>query len=166
MRMHYNPVVDKLKDKYSVLCLETYRISKGGIQDRSLLESRVLGKVKTNPLALLSEHFPKFHITSFNGYDLFSGDDTNEDTPLNGLSIIPYWNEDINILLYNLLSDLDDASPALRKEPVSYNYFRRIMSNLRGSRDDSFHPAYKQMQFDRKQIRDALRLVMFELRTA
>jgi len=148
----YDKVIDLTEGKYTAVSLVTYFHAKGIIM-RYAENPILLGYCVENPLEVLKSSFPKYHVTRFNGYELFSSEDFESTTPMLGLSIRgvePVFGIEGRI---KKLLELDEVLKVKRDKPVSKEDVQRILARLKQRGEGDFlSPRYKQVKHDKEQI--------------
>ncbi len=156
-----NPVVDSTKGKFTAVSLIPYHHTTGLIM-RSSGKPKLVGYCVESPRDVLETAFENYHVTHYNGYELFSSGDFESTTPMLGLGITPVeppkvYGIEYNGRLENLLQ-LDELLKAKRDEPISHQDVQRILAYLNKESDMGFmNPNNNQYKHDKKEIVDIVK---------
>ncbi|MBU1136137.1 MAG: hypothetical protein KJ559_01365 [Nanoarchaeota archaeon] len=126
----YKRAVNSIKDKYTTISLVPY-INTTGVIMRKAGNSTFVDFCEENPLEVLKIAFPDYHVTRFNGYELFSSGDFEKTTPMLGLSISGFGPvSGIKGGIEELLK-LDEILKVKRDKPISNEDIQRIITHLK-----------------------------------
>jgi hypothetical protein len=156
-----NPVVDSTEGKFTAVFLIPYHHTRGVIM-RDSGKATLVGYCVESPRDVLETAFGDYHITRYNGYDLFGGGDFESTTPMLGLGIVPVeppkvYGIEYNGRLENLLQ-LDELLKAKRDGPISSQDVQRILAYLSEDSNHGFmNPNNNQVKHDMQEIIDIVK---------
>lgn len=151
-----NPVVDSTVGKYSFVSLIHYTKKLLRVQEKIT----PLGYCVECPREVLEECFGDYHVTFYNGYELFSSQDFE---PLMlGLGINRVEPQNVYGIEYNgklrELLQLDELNSVRRSKRISGNDILKIVSHLtKGEGNGFLNPNYSQEKHDRQEIIDIVK---------
>jgi hypothetical protein len=126
-KSRYDPVDNT--SQYTSICINQYARTEGGIIQRTLDESKLIGYCTNSPKETLEYLFPNFHITEYKGLELFGYDDFEKQTPMVGLSINGIDKLfGINGRVEDFPNNID-VTTALRNEEITDSEVSRIINN-------------------------------------
>ncbi len=157
----WDPVVDSTAGKFTAISLIPYYTTTGLII-RSSGKPLLIGYCLDSPRDVLKNVFENYHVTRYNGYELFGQNDLESTTPMLGLGIHPVEPPRVYGIEYNgkleELLRLDGLSGAKRNSPISSQYIQRIISHLGEISHMGFmNPKYGQLKHDKQEIIDVLK---------
>ena len=150
--------------KYTEISLVNYCITRGVIMRFVNRDENLLAYCSQNPTEVFQELFPKFHVTRYNGRQLFGTRDFDQDTPMTGLSIRRI--EPVKGIVGNASAFANEGlfEKVARKEPISKVQIEKIIESF-GDSDESpsnlflsrLDPNANQNKYERQQIIEMLK---------
>jgi len=125
---------------------------------REAKNATLIGYCVENPLEVFRTAFPDYHVTRFNGYELFGIGDCEPTTPMLGLSISGVESVSGVEKKIEKLLELDEILKAKRDKSISEEDVQRILTYLGGEdRYACLGPRYEQVKCDKEQIITAIK---------
>ena len=157
--MRQDPVVDLTTGRFTAVSLIPYFHTTGVVM-RSSRNEALVGYCLESPGEVLTRTFGRFHVTRYNGYELFGNDDFEATTPMVGLGITPVEQpQAYGIQCTGRLSELlqlEDFIGVRREDPISGKDVQRIIRNLRteliNEERDYLDPHVSQKRYDLREI--------------
>lgn len=153
-----NSVVDSTKGKFTAVSLIPY-CRTTGIITRYSGKPTLIGYCVESPREVLGAVFEDYHVTRYNGYELFSSKDLKPTTPMLGLGIAPIRPPKVYGIKYTGrledLLQLSGLSKVKRGNPISPQDAQRIVAYLSNESESErafTNPNCNQHKRDRKEI--------------
>ncbi len=151
-----NPVVDSTKGKFTTVSLISYYHTTG-FSMRSPGKETLVGYCVQSPQEVLEAAFENYHVTCYDGYELFGSEDFESTTPMLGLGISPINPPKIYGIEYNgkleTLLQLDELLNVKRDKPISSQDIQRILDYIgKESKNGFMNPNNNQKKHDKQEI--------------
>lgn len=136
------------EEKFSEIFLMSYQFSSGGVSLCIPTRERSLAYCKQPPHEVFKILFPKYHVTNYNGCDLFNEEDLEENKKSYGIGISA-----INPVLVGGASlekvlQLDELNQLKRENPLPENDVKRFFTELNKPDLNSVNKKIMEKQLD------------------